>query len=125
MSGVSAQVAGTARPWQLHEQTHPHQEQLQLQGQLVGASISSKTGGGMGAGGRDGGEGIRGDGASNSISSSYLNNPAAVPFGRAARQQLFMLEPGVTYLNHGSYSAAFRSTYCTAVLAGVQSYFAL
>ncbi|EFJ49154.1 hypothetical protein VOLCADRAFT_104361 [Volvox carteri f. nagariensis] len=75
-----AQVAGTARPWQLHEQTQPHQEQLQLQQlqeQLVGA-------GGMGAGGHDGGEVIRGDSAS-SNSSSYLNNPAAV-FGQASQR---------------------------------------
>lgn len=31
-----------------------------------------------------------------------------IPFGKAAREQLFTLEPGVTYLNHGSYGGAFK-----------------
>ncbi|KXZ54245.1 hypothetical protein GPECTOR_5g335 [Gonium pectorale] len=34
--------------------------------------------------------------------------PGSISFGRQARKQLFALEPGVTYLNHGSYGAAFR-----------------
>lgn len=35
-------------------------------------------------------------------------NGAIVQGGRQARRDLFLLEDGVTYLNHGSYGATFR-----------------
>lgn len=38
----------------------------------------------------------------------------AVTPGQAAREALFMLDPEMAYLNHGSYGASFRSVLGTS-----------
>ncbi|GIL91222.1 hypothetical protein Vretimale_18876 [Volvox reticuliferus] len=91
-----ADVAGAGRSFWRQQQQQQQQQ-----------SVSPHKGlGGRGAAGGGGGS-CADDGTSSGGLGGDLS-PAAVPFGRQARQQLFALDPDVTYLNHGSYGAAFR-----------------
>ncbi|GIL58989.1 hypothetical protein Vafri_13974 [Volvox africanus] len=89
-----ADVAGAGR-------SSRQQPQQQQQG------LSSPRGGRVAAAAAAGGGGAGGSSAADATSGGGLG-PTAVSFGLQARQQLFALDPDVTYLNHGSYGAAFR-----------------